>query len=197
MRGGAARREDGHGGEGGETAEGQAQQEAEGERGRLAEDGRAHEVRPPPQSDVGRGEERRPETDAARQAGPRLAPDSPRPGGEEAAGESDEARQEREGDDEVDGQDQQVLRLGEEPPVEACRREGRRHPEEDPADEADAHSRAERGSHRGGPARAAEDEAVERAVEVAEAPQLLAHRVDGSERRPVAAHQGRQRPLKR
>ena len=133
----------------------------------------------------------------ARQAGPRLAPEPPRPGGEEAAGESDEARQEREGDDEVDGQDQQVLRLGEEPPVESRRGEGRRDAEEDAADEADARRRAERGAQRRGPARAAEDEAVERAVEVAEAPQLLAHRVDGRERRPVAAHQGRQRPLKR
>jgi hypothetical protein len=154
-------------------------------------------VGPPPQRDVGRGKKRHPEADVARRAGPGLASDPPRPGGEEAAGQCDDARQEREGDDEVDGQDQQVLGLGKEPPVESRRREGGRHPEEDAADEADARRGPQRSAQRCGPAGATEDEAVERAVEIAEAPQLLAHRVDGGERRPVAAHQGRQRPLKR
>ncbi len=123
--------------------------------------------------------------------------DAPRPGGEEAAGEGDHTRQEREGGHQVDTQDQQVPGLGEEPPVEPRRRQGRCHAEEDAADEPHASRGPERGAKRGRAPRAAEDEAVERAVEVAEAPELLAHRVDGRERRPVAAHQGRQRPLKR
>ena len=123
--------------------------------------------------------------------------DPPRPRREEAAGESDEARQEREGGNEIDRQDQQVPRLGQEPPVESRRGEGGRHAEEDAAHEPDARRRPERGAQRRRRARAAEDEAVERAVQVAEAPQLLAHRVDGRERLSVAAHQGRQRPLKR
>ena len=197
VRGGAARREDGHGGEGGEAAQGQAQQEADRERGRLAEDRGTDEVRLPPQRDVGHGENRGPEADATGQPRPRLVAEPPGPGGEEAAGEGDHAREESEGGHQVDAQDQQVAGLGEEPPVEPRRRQGGRQAEQDAADEPHARGGPERGAQRGRAPRAAEDEAVEGAVEVAESPQFLAHRVDGGERRPVAAHQGRQRPLKR
>ena len=89
----------------------------------------------------------------ARQARPGRATAPARPGGEEAAGEGDEARDDREGDDEVDRQDEQVAGLGEEPPVESGRRERGRQPEEDAAHEADAcrraKGRAERGRARG------------------------------------------------
>jgi hypothetical protein len=149
-------------------------------------------VKPPPERDVGHREERHPQADVAGETGAGLTPEAASPGREQPAPERDDARQEGEGDDEIDGENQQVLRLGEEAPVEPPARHaaGRRGcPEE--ADAGAARTR------RTGVVPPRRGQAVERAVEVAEAPQLLAHRVDGRERRPVAAHQGRQRPLKR
>ena len=197
VRGGAARREDGHRRERGEAAEGEAQQEAEPERRRLAEERGAREVGAAPQRDVGDRDEGHREAHVSGEARTRLPPEPPRPRGEEAARERGYAGDEDEGDHEVEGEDDEVLWLGEEAPVETGRRQGRGQAEEDAAHEADAPGRAQRRAERRRPARPAEDEPVERAVEVAEPLQLLAHRVDGGEGRPNVAHQGRQPREKR
>ena len=164
------------------------------ERGRRAEQARPPEVRAPPQRDVGHGEDRDGDAHVARQVGPGLAAAPPRPGGEEAAGEGDHAREEREGDDEVERQHQQVARLGEQPPVEARRREGRGQAEEHAAHEPDARRRARATRRAVSRPRRPQHEAVERAVEVAEPPQLLADRLDGRERRSLARPSGQPAP---
>jgi hypothetical protein len=192
-----ARGQHGDDGERREAREGEAQDEAHQHGERLARQARLAEVRAPPQRDVQRRADGDGDAHAARQVRSRRAPAPPRPGREQATRESDAAREQPERGHEIERQHHEVPRLAQQATVEAGGGERRRQAEQHAAHDTDPRGRPQRRAEGRRARGVGQHEAVERAVEVAEPPELLADRLDRGQRRSLRTHQGSQRPLKR